>query len=337
MLHVSPKSILQSIKRLQTQGYVFLQVRSSTSVYSLTPAGYDVLWQAWEHTSIQKGNTNDKVSYNGVSLYDFTSKFPHPVRQKGNTDEKTHYKLRSHGLLLKYPLKNKLPNNVSSVVTFLDHPIRVSHMNHWEKVSVFFQNFTVVLSPTSIILGGMEYISGTHDNIEAAEADILSQVNKLALEIEPIFQRRIPGFSLARISRGILANKILNKEWAYEHHPIGEKFAQQGERLLIRDREDGKRRVIVDLSKGFPEVETVHPAFSGEDMERVRDFTEEVALGKFTPDLVRKRIDEDKKELEELRLDDARKFSQVTDTLVRISESLGQIAEIVNRMAGGVQ
>jgi len=40
--------------------------------------------------------------------------------------------------------------------------------------------------------------------------------------------------------------------------------------MLIRDNEDNKPRIIVDKSKGFPELETVHPIYFDDDMEKIR-------------------------------------------------------------------
>ena len=69
-----------------------------------------------------------------------------------------------------------------------------------------------------------------------------------------------------------VSGKIISHELAFEHHPIAEKI----KRMRI-DGPEGKPRIIVDQSKGFPELETVDKETAGEDMEKLRANTKILA------------------------------------------------------------
>ena len=74
--------------------------------------------------------------------------------------------------------------------------------------------------------------------------------------------RQINGFSLKRITRGVLVGHILSREYAYEHHPI----ATMAKTMMIRNKK-GKPRIIVDSSNGDPELEAVDKETSAQDMD----------------------------------------------------------------------
>ena len=73
------------------------------------------------------------------------------------------------------------------------------------------------------------------------------------------------GFRLKRIDRGTLVGHIITRELAFEHHPIAEKVKH-----MRINNEEGNPRIIVDQSKGFPELETVDKKTATEDMEMLR-------------------------------------------------------------------
>jgi hypothetical protein len=48
--------------------------------------------------------------------------------------------------------------------------------------------------------------------------------------------------------------------------------------ITIYDQQDGKARIVVDMSKGFPELETIHPIHAEEDAERIKTMLEDYTL-----------------------------------------------------------
>ena len=51
--------------------------------------------------------------------------------------------------------------------------------------------------------------------------------------------------------------------------------------LVINDDEDGKRRFVIDMSKGFPEIEAVHPEKAINDSEEIRHMIKSVYNGEY--------------------------------------------------------
>jgi len=255
-LNKSPSTIFRDIKKLEQYGYISRSLRSNQVFYNINGSGMEILKRYWN------GEQKTLTGY----LIDAT---PHEKLQ-----------IRLHRLQIKYELLNPIKD--PTVIQFSDYPSEFVNMKNWKKNIISFENFTVIVSTKSIIITGLQLESDIFEDVETTEANILASIQPMVLSIEEKIHRLSPSFKLKRISNNVLSGKIISREWAYEHHPIAESI----QHMEIKDPDDNTPRIIVDQSKGFPELETVHKDFSTQDMELLRkntwamsqtDFSEKVS------------------------------------------------------------
>ena len=243
-LQKSPSTIYRDIRKLEEYGYISRVVRSSQVFYNINPSGMEYLRKYWN---------GEQKTLTGYLI--------------NATPPETKLQIRLHRLQIKYDLLN--PISDPSVIQFSDYPSEFVKMNNWTKNIISFQDFTVIVSTKSIIITGLQLESDIFQDVEMTEANILSSIQPMVLSLEEKIHRFNPKFKLKRLANNVLSGHIISREWAYEHHPIAETIKH----MEIRDPEDNKPRVIVDQSKGFPELETVHKDFSTQDMELLRKNT----------------------------------------------------------------
>jgi len=129
------------------------------------------------------------------------------------------------------------------------------------------------------------------------------------------------GFSVKKLDRGTPYGRILAREYAFEHHPIAEKA-----KTMRIDAQDGKPRIIVDQSKGFPELETVHRDTASEDMEMLTRNTEVLAsadLGQAFQVI---------KASAPIILEQSKLFATTQDQISQLASSLQQVIGILGGM-----
>ena len=242
-LELNPSTILRDIGQMEKRGYISRQVRSNQVLYSILPRGMELM----QHPV--------KKSLTGGSI---------------NATPPEEMKIRLHRLQIKFDVVNKIED--PTVIQFKDFPSKVVPLEHWSKNIIQFEDFTAILTTKSLIITGVQRYLKAAEGVETQEADALSEIIPFAEQVESRIRRILPTFRLKRLDRGVLSGKIISREFAYEHHPIAEK----AKRMRI-DAPDGKPRIIVDQSKGYPELETVHRDTSTEDMEMLRKNTEILA------------------------------------------------------------
>ena len=246
---ISHPAVLKHLKKMITLGLLNRVSRSSGVIYSLTLAGRELLSQAGNHEV-----TTPEESLTGGS-------------DRLTPPEKIPDQIRLHRLQVKFDLLNPIKD--PSIISFKDHPSKIVPLTHWMKNIIEFEDFTAIISTKSLIISGVQRYIKISEDLESKEASILSAIIPLAEQIEEKIRKHQPQFKLKRLDRGILSGSILSREYAYEHHPIAEKIGK----MEIKDPEDNKPRIIVDKSKGFPELETVHKDHAAEDMELLRKNT----------------------------------------------------------------
>ena len=247
-------TIVRHVKQLEKRGYVSRQVRSSQVLYSILPLGMELM----HHPVRNQG----QISLTG-------SPKDAPPR------EKIPDRIRLHRLQIKFDLVNSVPD--PTVIQFKDYPSEVVRMGPkknptWSKNIIQFEDFTAILSTKSLIISGVQRYLEISSDVQVQEADIMAQIVPFAEQLEARIQRSFKFFKLKRLDRGMLSGKIISHELAFEHHPIAEKI----KRMRI-DGPEGKPRIIVDQSKGFPELEAVDKDTAGEDMEKLRANTKILA------------------------------------------------------------
>ena len=250
---ITPMAVLKNVRKMVRIGFLTRVVRSSGVIYSPTLAGSELLSQG-----VYQGYTPPEKTLTGGS--------------EGYTPrEKIPDQIRLHRLQIKFDLVNPIKD--PSIISFKDHPSKIVPLTHWLKNIIEFEDFTAIISTKSLIISGIQRYIKITEELESVEASILSAVMPLAEQIEEKIRRHQHQFKLKRLDRGILSGKILSREYAYEHHPIAERV----KKMEIKDPEDGKPRIIVDQSKGFPELETVHNLHATEDMDKIRKNTQFLA------------------------------------------------------------
>ncbi len=249
---ISHPAVIKHVKILEKKQYIARIFRSTQVQYSILPLGQEIL-----------------NSHNGrlpppedSTLTGGSKRLPPPEED---------LKIRAHRLQIKFDLVSPIKD--PSIISFHDHPSKIVPLEHWQKNIIQFEDFMAIISTKSLIITGVQRYLKVSDNVESQEADIMSEIIPFAEQVEEKIRRLHPEFRLKRLDRGVISGKIISREYAYEHHPISEKSGQ----MMIRDREDNRPRIIVDKSKGFPELETVHPQHAGEDMEQLRLNTEVLA------------------------------------------------------------
>ena len=247
LLGLNHSTVIRHVKQLEQRGYISRQVRSTQVLYSILPAGISNM-----HHPVRDDLTGGSI---------------HAPPPEAN--------IRLHRLQLKFDLINSIKD--PTVISFKDHPSKIVPLEHWSKNIIQFEDFTAILTTRSLIIAGVQRYLKASENIEVQESDIMSEIIPFAEQVEEKIRRIYPSFRLKRLDRGVLSGKILTREYAYEHHPIAEKA-----KSMRIDAEDGKPRIIVDQSKGFPELETVHNGTAAEDMDMLARNTELLASTNLT-------------------------------------------------------
>lgn len=298
-LGLNHSTIIRHLMQLEKREYVSRQVRSSQVLYSILPLGMELM-----HHPVRKDENE--------VLTEGSKNAPPPEEMK----------IRLHRLQIKFDLVT--PVEDPTLIRFNDFPSKIVPLEHWSKNIIQFEDFTAIISTRSLIITGVQRYLEAADNIEAQEADALSAVIPFAEQVEARVRKIHPKFRLKRIDRGVLSGKILSREFAYEHHPIAEKI----KRMRI-DGPEGKPRIIVDQSKGFPELETVDRNTASEDMEKLRQNTKILATTDLKDAL--NIISNQASIVEEL----AKHSVTAQDQMDQVIALVGKIAEIVAISKGG--
>ena len=259
-LGINPSSVLRDIKQMESRGYIARQVRSNQVLYSILPSGMSLM----QHPV--------KTDLTGGSI---------------NATPREEIKVRLHRLQIKFDLvtpvdaRNRAaldfnPHPHPMAIAFKDFPSKTVPLESWNKSVIQFEDFTAIVSTKSLIIAGIQRYLDTGSSIQGQEADILSAIMPFAEQVEEKIRRISPSFKLKRLDRGVLSGNIISREYAFEHHPIANKVVGEDRTMLIRAK-DGKPRIIVDQSKGHPELETVHEETSAEDADMLNINTEVLA------------------------------------------------------------
>ncbi len=244
LLDRNHSTVIRHLNQLEKRGYVSRQVRSNQVIYSILPAGMELM----HHPVSETITGGSKVA---------------PPRDEMNT-------IRLHRLQIKFDLVNYVED--PTIIKFTDYPSKVVHLEHWSKNIIQFENFTAIVSTRSLIIAGVQRYLKASEDVELQQVSVMKEILPFAEQVEEKIRKSLPYFRLKRLDRGVLSGKILSREFAYEHHPIAEKAGH-----MRIDNGKGKPRIIVDSSKGFPELEAVDRDTSAEDMEHLRSNTELLA------------------------------------------------------------
>lgn len=235
-LELNPSTVLRDVAQLVKRAYISRTVRSSQVLYSILPRGMELMQHPLRN------------SLTGGSI---------------NATPPEKIKIRLHRLQIKFDLVNSFPD--PTVISFKDFPSKIVPLEHWSKNIIQFEDFTAIISTRSLIITGIQRYLKASEDIESQEADVMSEIMPFADQVEARIRKLHPSFRLKRLDRGVLSGKVLSREFAFEHDPIAERVKH-----MRIDNQKGKPRIIVDASKGFPELETVDEETSAQDAEQYR-------------------------------------------------------------------
>ena len=122
-----------------------------------------------------------------------------------------------------------------------------------------------------MIIAGLEFYFNAEILAEQYQADVFASLASTVDNLQYWLKKTVPGIRVRREGRGVYRPSIISSEFAYERHPLALEYANREQELNILDPKDGKRRIGIDFSKGFAELETFHPFGSAYDMSRLQE------------------------------------------------------------------
>lgn len=314
LLKLNHSTVIRHVKQLELRGYISKQVRSTQVLYSILPLGMELM-----HHPV-KGNLTE-----GSKLA--------PPREN-------EIKIRLHRLQIKFDLVNPVESRKEGklsffakphpmAIAFRDHPSKTVPLEHWDKNVIQFEDFTAIVSTKSLIITGIQRYLNTGESVQGQEADIMSEILPFAEQVEERIRRISPRFRLKRLDRGVLAGNIISREYAFEHHPIAESVVKDGKKMLIK-AQDGKPRIIVDQSKGHPELETVHEETAAEDADMIDRNTEVLA------DIDLRQAIQVLTTQVSMTTELAKHATTAQDQMDQVISALGQITSFLGGLTGGL-
>ena len=164
---------------------------------------------------------------------------------------------RTHAWGLAYPLKDKLdpnePPRLFSLAGFSAREIRLRN-NMQGEISV--GSVTARLTADNLFLYTKDAYTDNRTESIDLEASLKQEFDRIALDLESKL-RKFASFKLVRIDRDTLYSHVVRQHYAEEHHPTAE-ASPKSPLLLARSPLDGQRRLGLDMSKGFRELELYH-------------------------------------------------------------------------------
>jgi hypothetical protein len=273
MLNRSKSGISKHAQNFVNHEYLIRDARVGFCEYRMTPYGKACFYVFREdHPDLLEEIISSRGGANGRTPHD-----------------KVQDRIRWHRIQLKFPLVKPLQqDNLTELLILNDHPISVKHdplltpssetqfvslnrlQGHSDPI-LHFQRMSVVLRPRNMIIAGLEFNFDADIPAEEYQANILAGLAPTIDNLQYLLRKTIPAIRVRREARGVYHLSIISSEFAYERHPLALEYAKNGQKLDIRDPLDGKRRIGIDFSKGFAELETFHPALSAYDMGRLQE------------------------------------------------------------------
>ena len=264
----------------------------------------------------------------------------------GSNNTTPHGHARVHGVSLYInritPASTNIRENVRTIpkkvrtLWACDQPT-VIQMKNWSKVDVVFRNYRAYLTPTGVVIYGIQAFGDMHTpTMDVFDKGIQFTISDFK-KIENLFSAATN--EKIRLEKGedgkVIVSEITTTEIAHTNDPGAKRMLMGRAYMVIRDV-DGRIRFKLDRSEGPEELEgTGHNAI--EDMDNIREFRlrvgdEEYARimnyvgdGKDLIGEVKRTI----KTLEEHKT----RFSGQDEILKQLSNSISLIAESLQQLA----
>ena len=264
----------------------------------------------------------------------------------GSNNTTPHGHARVHGVSLYINRITPASTNIRENVRIIPKKVRtlwacdqptVIQMKNWSKVDVVFRNYRAYLTPTGVVIYGIQAFGDMHTpTMDVFDKGIQFTISDFK-KIENLFSAATN--EKIRLEKGedgkVIVSEITTTEIAHTNDPGAKRMLMGRAYMVIRDV-DGRIRFKLDRSEGPEELEgTGHNAI--EDMDNIREFRlrvgdEEYARimnyvgdGKDLIGEVKRTI----KTLEEHKT----RFSGQDEILKQLSNSISLIAESLQQLA----
>lgn len=316
-LNQNPGTFSRTVKRMEKNGYIIKQFRSHHNQYSLSLTGYALLEMLKDGS--QKGNGTEST-LTGSTI-------------RATPTEETRQYWRLHALQFKIPFVEAFQPDSIHLIQFKDHPTKLRNLNNHSDLIVNFQDFTCSITTRALKITGIQ-IRLPYEDID--DPDILLEKARDVFmpeieNLEMLFRKHFPRLRLRRLANNVIDVKVLKGELALEQDTLAINVAdlqkKTGEKLQIRDPQDGKLSFIFDNSSG-PEAESVHPNKFIYNMQIYRGFLNDLFSGKFYEKF------EAIQKIEEGQQQILKKHQELSlEQTQRTDESISQVIEMVQKMS----
>ncbi len=325
LIHQNPGTLLRTIKRMEKHGYLKKDFRSSKNQYSLTLLGYSLLELLKDEDP--KGNTTEN-SLTGSVI-------------RATATEKSPKFFRLHALQFKIPLVEAFSPESIHLIQFRDHGTRLRNLNNHADLLIEFQDFNVTLTTRAIKITGIE-VRLPYEEVEDPSI-LLEKARDIfmpeILNIEMLLRKHFPRLHLRRLAKDILDVEVVKGELALENDELAVKVGdiqkKTRNKLTVNDPQDGKPAMIVDFSKGPPELETIHSEKFIDHMQIYKGWLEDLISGKFYTmihDLVESQKQSIQIQEQQARIQKKQEDIQAS-AFVQVDERLGEQLRLMNMMA----
>lgn len=316
-LNQNPGTFSRTVKRMEKNGYIIKQFRSHHNQYSLSLTGYALLEMLKDGS--QKGNGTENT-LTGSTI-------------RATPTEETGQYWRLHALQFKIPFVEAFQPDSIHLIQFKDHPTKLRNLNNHSDLIINFQDFTCSITTRALKVTGIqvrlpyEDIDDPDVLLEKARDVFMPEIENL----EMLFRKHFPKLRLRRLANNVIDVKVLKGELALEQDTLAINVAdlqkKTGEKLQIRDPQDGKLSFIFDNSFG-PEAESVHPNKFIYNMQIYRGFLNDLFSGKFYEKF------EAIQKIEEGQQQILKKYQELSlEQAQRTDESISQVIEMVQKMS----
>ncbi len=231
------------LKNYQIRSYLSLKTKQITNYYLKS-----MLKKGW----IQEYDQKYRLTEQGKNLLPLAHVLP---------AAKPKLQVRIHNYGLSYELSH--PLGASQPPILLNAPAIALKHNTYGLIHT--GSITLKLTTRHLEIYTKDIYTDNRTPAIVAEAAIKERFDSLALEQEQLAKGH---YSLMRIGTA-LYSKVVKQHWAEEHHSLAEQADSNTKTILAIHPIDKQQRLIVDMSKGFKELETVHKLTAGEDKDSI--------------------------------------------------------------------
>lgn len=247
---------------------------------------------------------------------------------RGVEKVKSKKKISLHDFWVSYKILRKPTGfEPEKILTANSIDFNTNNINNWRGIYFDYASVKVRVTPNKIMFCPPEIELEWNDSPDHAKNQALKYVDNILPKIESLFN-----VSLSKPDK--VSVSVSSQHIAFVNNEFAKYFTDRDISLNIYD-EHGKKRVIVDKSKGYPELEFIHKAHAEDDSERMKDFIDEVESGRFnTKDVLQivKGIADNQLNLSNDLVEYGRQISLHTDSIGKLGEGVEKLTNLIEQL-----